>query len=178
MSEPQILIAGVGNIFLGDDAFGVEVVRELANGPLPESARVVDFGIRGLDLCYALLDGYELVILVDAVPRGGPPGEVYVIETQANVDLPAGDQGPLIETHRLDPARVLQLVSMMGGQVDRLLVVGCEPTPFNEDDDIRPGLSEAAQAAVPVAAGWVRKLVAEWRPKNQEAADEVTYDCR
>ena len=82
MSTPRILIAGVGNIFLGDDAFGVEVVAELAKYSLPEAVRVVDFGIRGLDLAYTLLDGYETVILVDAVPRGNEPGAVYVIEPE------------------------------------------------------------------------------------------------
>ena len=83
MNRPRILIAGIGNIFLGDDAFGVEVVQRLARRPLPEEVRVVDFGIRGLDLTYALLDGYETVILVDAAPRGGPPGTLYVLEPDA-----------------------------------------------------------------------------------------------
>src|SRR5690348_18485873 len=92
MAEPQarrILIAGIGNIFLGDDAFGVEVAQRLARRPLPEGVRVVDFGIRGLDLAYALLDGYEAVILVDAAPRGGPPGTLYVLEPECG-----GPPGP------------------------------------------------------------------------------------
>ena len=82
MTMPRILVAGVGNIFLGDDAFGVEVVRTPGKRELPARVRMVDFGIRGLDLAYALLDGYEAVILVDAVPRGGEPGQVYVIEPE------------------------------------------------------------------------------------------------
>lgn len=176
MSEPRILVAGVGNIFLGDDAFGVEVVRELSNIALPESVRVVDFGIRGLDLCYALLDGYELVILVDASPRGGVPGEVYVIEV--NVDASDGEHASLIEAHRLDPAHVLQLVSLMGGRIGRLVVVGCEPTPLCDDDDFQPGLSEAARAAIPVAAEWVRKLSTESRPRNQERVHETARNRR
>ena len=84
MTRPaRILIAGIGNIFLGDDAFGVEVARRLVRRRLPDGVRVVDFGIRGLDLTYALLDGYEAVILVDAAPRGGPPGTLYVLEPPA-----------------------------------------------------------------------------------------------
>ena len=89
MTRPRVLIACIGNIFLGDDGFGVEVARRLANrrlagrrsaGPtLPDDVRVVDFGIRGLDLVYALLDGYETAILVDATPRGGEPGTLYLI---------------------------------------------------------------------------------------------------
>ncbi|MGH7848434.1 MAG: hydrogenase maturation protease, partial [Candidatus Binatia bacterium] len=77
MTPAKILVAGIGNIFLGDDGFGVEVARELAKRKLPESVRVVDFGIRGFDLAYALLDGYDLTILVDAAPRGGLPGTLY-----------------------------------------------------------------------------------------------------
>src|SRR5436309_933525 len=82
MQSPRILVAGIGNIFLGDDAFGVEVAQRLARRPLPDAVRIVDFGTRGLDLAYALLDGYEAVILVDASPRGGPPGTLYVLELE------------------------------------------------------------------------------------------------
>ncbi len=111
--QPRILIAGIGNIFLGDDAFGVEVAQRLAGCALPEDVRVVDFGIRGLDLAYALLDGYEMVILVDAAPRGGRPGTLYVLEVPLG-DAAEGD-GVLVETHDLDPAKVLRLAASMGG---------------------------------------------------------------
>src|SRR5947209_6163179 len=83
MTQPRLLVAGVGNIFLGDDAFGVEVVQRLLRRPQPDGVRVVDFGIRGLDLSYALLDGYEAVILVDAAPRGAPAGTLHVLELDA-----------------------------------------------------------------------------------------------
>src|ERR1700758_4827464 len=89
---PRILVAGVGNIFLGDDAFGVEVVQRLARRALPDGVRVVDFGIRGLDLVYALLDGYETVVLVDAAPRGGSPGTLYVLEPEPEADLPVSEE--------------------------------------------------------------------------------------
>src|SRR2546425_12435722 len=121
MTRPSILVAGVGNIFLGDDAFGVEVAQRLLRRELPDEVRVVDFGIRGLDLTYALLDGYETVILVDATSRGGPPGTLYVIEPER--DGTAGAEGEPLETHNLDPVKVLRLAASMGGQVGRLLLV-------------------------------------------------------
>src|SRR5438034_3478053 len=121
--NPRILIAGIGNIFLGDDAFGVEVVRCLAGRRLPEGVRVVDFGIRGLDLAYALLDGYDAAIVVDVAPRGGRPGTLYVLEPT----LPTADEAPLLEAHSMDPVRVLRTVAALGGKVERLLIVGCEP---------------------------------------------------
>jgi hydrogenase maturation protease len=126
---PRILIAGIGNIFFGDDAFGVEVAHRLMVRELPASVRVADFGIRGYDLAYALMDGYDVAILVDASPRGGIPGTVYTIEP----DLPSGDaapgQGiaPAIDGHSMDPMRVLASVKALGGDFKRVLVVGCEP---------------------------------------------------
>src|SRR5437667_11757220 len=125
MNRPRILVAGVGNVFLGDDAFGVEVVRRLAKRNLPEGVRVVDFGIRGLDLTFALFDGYEAVVLVDAAPRGGPPGTLYVLEPargEAGADV-------AVEAHNLEPVRGLRLGGAMGGRVGPLLLVGCEPAP-------------------------------------------------
>ena len=98
MDRPRVLVAGVGNIFLGDDAFGVEVVQRLARRPLPAEVRVVDFGIRGLDLTYALLDGYETVILVDAAPRGGPPGTLYVLEPDVGDPAPERRRPPSSRT--------------------------------------------------------------------------------
>src|SRR5262245_7669015 len=128
MSNRRILIAGVGNIFFGDDAFGVEVARRLAERPLPEGVTVVDFGTRGLDLTYALLDGYEAVILVDAAPRGGAPGTLYVLEPdpeQVGPDQPV----PMGELHGLEPHKVLRLARAPGGPVERVVIVGCEPQP-------------------------------------------------
>jgi hydrogenase maturation protease len=157
MSTPRILIAGVGNIFLGDDAFGVEVVRRLLPRPWPEGVRVVDFGIRGLDLTYALLDGHDAVILVDALPRGGPPGTLYVLEPEAGGA--GGDLSP--EAHALDPAKVLRLVEAMGGQVKRLLVVGCEPGTPADVEEMCQGLSAPVAAAVDEAVALVESLVAK-----------------
>lgn len=159
MMRPRILIAGVGNIFLGDDAFGVEVVQRLLRHDLPPEVRVVDFGIRGLDLTYALLDDYEAVILVDALPRGGSPGTLYVVEPTTERPVDAGDV--VIQTHGMDPQKVLRLVEAMGGRVEHLLLVGCEPaTPSDFYEDMQMGLSEPVRAGVEEAVVLIESLVA------------------
>src|SRR5690242_10086258 len=111
MTPARVLIAGVGNLFFGDDAFGSEVARRLATRPQPDGVRVIDFGIRGLDLAYALSDGYAAVILADATARGGAPGTLYVLEPEA-APTP---QTPALDPHGMDPAAVLRLASSLGG---------------------------------------------------------------
>ena len=168
MTPPRILVAGVGNIFLGDDAFGVEVVRRLAERTLPEGVRVVDFGIRGFDLTYALLDGYEAAILVDATQRGGPPGTLYVIEPEPD-EPGATDVGDLmIETHGMNPAKVLRLVAALGGQVKRILLVGCEPEALGSEEEMAMGLSPPVQAAVDEAVRLVESLCVQLLDKGRE----------
>jgi len=165
----RVLVAGIGNVFLGDDGFGVEVARRLAGRVLPQDVRVVDFGIRGLDLVFALLDAvYECVILVDAVPRGEPPGTLYVIEPEWDASAPAGSEpGPgaasllPLETHALDPARVLRTVAALGGRPGRIVLVGCEPTPVDPDADPVMELSAPVRAAAGEAAALVEALVEE-----------------
>jgi len=154
----HILVACVGNIFFGDDAFGVEVARQLSQRPLPEDVSVVDFGIRGLDLTYALLDDYSVVILVDAVQRGGQPGTLYVIEPAVDRTADARS-GFLVEAHAMDPVRVLRLASNLGGHVERLLIVGCEPATTGDAENMQDGLSDQVRAAVGVAVGLISSLV-------------------
>jgi hydrogenase maturation protease len=156
---PRILIAGIGNIFLGDDAFGSEVARRMKDHPLPDGVRVVDFGIRGLDLAYALLDEPDATILVDAAPRGDPPGTLYVIEPDLAVPGEPGADDPVIEAHAMDPVRVLRMAAAMGGRPRRVLVVGCEPATLGSDDDPIMGLSPPVEAAVPEAIGLIESLV-------------------
>jgi hydrogenase maturation protease len=158
MTALRILVAGVGNIFLGDDAFGVEVARRLIALGVPEGARVVDFGIRGLDLTYALLEGYDAVILVDALPRGEPPGTLAVLELPASEPLGPGEP-PAVQGHNLDPARVLRLARAMGARLRRAFLVGCEPRPADEVDDFGAGLGREALAAVDEAVPLVVSLV-------------------
>jgi hydrogenase maturation protease len=154
MMQPRILIAGIGNIFLGDDAFGVEVAQRLMRREWPDDVRVVDFGIRGLDLTYTLLEGYEAVILVDAVPRGETPGTLYVLEPEPDESVPAQ-----VEAHNLDPVKVLRLAAAMGGKLEHLLLVGCEPAPLGEEGDMQMELSEPVRAAVERAVSLIEELV-------------------
>jgi len=160
MTQPSILIAGIGNIFLGDDAFGVEVAQQLSRREMPEGVKVVDFGIRGFDLAYALLDSYDVTILVDATPRGGKPGTVYTIEPDLNEldDLDAQDM--MVETHGMNPMKVLAMVKSMGGQFKRVLLVGCEPETLGDEDEGLMGLSEPVQAAVDEAVEVIETLIA------------------
>ncbi len=151
----RILVAGVGNIFLGDDGFGVEVARRLAGRPLPTGVRVVDFGIRGMDLTYALLDGYEAVILVDATARGGSPGTLYVLEETLD------PQPGFVETHGMTPQKVLALARELGGELPCLRVVGCEVGPLGAEEELTVGLSPAVDEAVEPAVAMVESLVKE-----------------
>jgi hydrogenase maturation protease len=159
MSRPRVLVAGVGNIFLGDDAFGVEVAQRLLRRSLPDDVKVVDFGIRGIDLVYAILEDYDAVVLVDATPRGGQPGSLYVLQPELDRDLNPDSPETLMSPHNLDPANVLRLAAAMGGRLSRLIVVGCEPTPLNADQDMAMGLSEPVQAAIAEAVELVLTVV-------------------
>ena len=160
---PRILVAGIGNIFLGDDGFGVEVARRLASEPLPENVRVVDFGIRGFDLTMALLDDVDLVILVDTAPRGGSPGTLYLIEPDPEAAHEPVGGCEMLDPHSLDPVKVLRLVKTMGGQPGRVLVVGCEPGNIVslDDWDVTPGLSNAVESAVAEATELIGSLIKE-----------------
>ena len=118
----RILIAGIGNIFLGDDAFGVEVIRALLKRPRLPEARIVDFGIRSLDLAYSLLDPWEGVILIDATSRGEAPGTLFIIEPDLSAIQSDAAPGVTVDAHTMDPARVLQLAASMG-QIPRRIVL-------------------------------------------------------
>jgi len=152
-----VLVAGIGNIFLSDDGFGVEVVNRLTATPLPTGVRVEDFGIRGVHLAYELLDGCDGLILVDAVPMGEAPGTVAVIEPEDDGTLEPGpvDQG--LDAHSMSPEVVLGTLSRLGGTVERIYVVGCQPACLDEG----MGLSPVVEGAVDDAVAVCRQLAAE-----------------
>jgi hydrogenase maturation protease len=174
--EPQttetkrILIAGIGNIFLADDGFGVEVAARLANQSFPSGVRVTDFGIRGFDLAYALMEGYETTILVDAYPGEGQPGTLFVVEPDVNDLDSAGNRQGLIEPHAMNPINVLRMATSMGGHVKRVLLVGCVPATLGPEEG-QMGLSAPVGAAVEEAVRLIESLVTrilagEWPAKK------------
>jgi hydrogenase maturation protease len=166
--KPTILVAGIGNIFLGDDAFGVEVVRRLADRKLPEGVRVADFGIRGFDLAYALQDGYETTILVDACPHGNAPGTLYVIELDLkSLDDPESAQA-LVEAHAMNPVNVLRMARAMNIEVKNILLVGCEPETLGGEEG-QMGLSAPVEAALEEAVTLVESLIGKVMSETRPA---------
>src|SRR5262249_34474398 len=154
-----ILIAGIGNIFLGDDAFGSEVARRLESHSFPENVHVIDFGIRGFDLTYALVEGYDAAILVDATRRGGAPGTLYVIEPDPEETGGTVPPNLLIEPHGMDPVKVLRLAATLGQPPRRMLIVGCEPETFGTEEEPATALSAVVERAVDDAIMLVDVLV-------------------
>jgi hydrogenase maturation protease len=160
----RTLVAGVGNVFLGDDGFGVEVARLLAERPQPDGVEIADFGIRGVHLVYELLDGCDLFVLVDAAPRGLEPGTVTVLEVEPDTVEP--DEGspsadapgvPLMDAHGLAPDDIFAMLTTMGGRPGRSLLVACEPA----DVSARMGLSEPVRAALPHAVRAVEEILSQ-----------------
>jgi hydrogenase maturation protease len=153
----RILVAGIGNIFFGDDAFGCAVAAELSKRSWPEGVNVVDFGIRAYDLAYAIMDNYDATLLIDAAPRGEKPGTVYLLQLDPDKIDTSGDE--IADAHALTPVRVLQMIRTLGGRAKNLYLIGCEPARLDGDGMI--GLSEEVRDAVPVAVKLIEKTVAE-----------------
>ncbi|AXI77251.1 hydrogenase maturation protease [Peterkaempfera bronchialis] len=165
----RVLVAGIGNIFLGDDGFGVEAVRRLAGHPLPDGVELVDTGVRGVHLAYRLLEGYRTAVLVDAVQRGGPPGTLHLIEADRPGSL--DPHGAVVDGHRMTPDAVLALLDTLsastgGHRPHRVLVVGCEPARLDEGI----GLSAPVAAAVDEAVRLVLRVLRD-EPEPSPAAE-------
>ena len=178
MTAPAVLVAGIGNIFLSDDGFGVEVARRLASATLPDGVTVTDYGIRGMHLAHDLAS-FDAAILVDATSRGGAPGTIYVIEP----DLPSGpaepaagsDPHPLLDAHGMQPDVVLGMLDLLGGdRPGRITVVGCEPASVSEG----MGLSEPVAASVDEAVRVILRLTAGEPPAAQQAAGHAGHGIR
>jgi hydrogenase maturation protease len=152
----RILVAGIGNMFLGDDGFGPEVARQLAGRWASNDVRVVDYGIRGMHLAYDLLDGCDALVLVDALPGEQSPGTVRVLEVGAEHLGSAG-----VDAHAMDPATVLASVHALGGTVPRTLVVGCVPADVSEGIGLSDAVSGAVAEASAEVVGLVEALLAE-----------------
>jgi hydrogenase maturation protease len=161
----NVLVAGIGNIFFGDDAFGCEVVRQLLQRPVPEGVTIKDFGIRSYDLAYAIMDGPDATILVDATSRGQPPGTIFLIEPELNSLDNKSDE--VVNAHSMNPVRVLQMVRSMGGKPGRLYLVGCEPAVL-ETEEGAMGLSQPVQAAIPKALEMIDSLIRDLLSETPE----------
>ncbi len=159
----RVLVAGIGNVFLGDDGFGVALADRLARQALPAGVEVVDYGIRGMDLAYAMLDGWDAVVLLDAAPRGGAPGTLYVIEPEDDPDHLA------VDTHGMDPVKVLALARALGGTPPPTLVVGCEPQTrmTGDEGDVVAALTEPVRAALDEGVRLVTSLLDDLITKHQ-----------
>jgi hydrogenase maturation protease len=168
----KTLVAGVGNIFLTDDGFGVEVAGRMAGRALPEGVELVDFGIRGVHLAYQLLEGYDRLVLIDAAPHGQPPGSVSLLQVDqdqvvASAPAVAEGQSPLVDAHGLEPGAILGMLGSLGGQVAEVLVVACEPESLDEG----LGLTPVVEAAVPHGIRLVEEVlgIAEPQPEHHDA---------
>jgi hydrogenase maturation protease len=171
----RTLVAGTGNVFLRDDAFGVEVARLLADRPRPPDVEVADFGIRGVHLVYELLNGCDLFVLIDASPRGHAPGTVTVLEVDP-ADHPASGEAALvdaiIDAHSLSPDAIFSMLASMGGHPGRCLVVACEPA----DVSAGMGLSDPVKAALPHAVRAVEEILADRTSTERKAHDADQAD--
>jgi hydrogenase maturation protease len=181
-TQPRILVACVGNIFFGDDGFGIEVARRLMqrqsnqyNNQYAAQVHVIDFGIRGMDLAYTLLEPYDILVIVDAVPRGNAPGTLYVLEPDlAKLDtaMPATSTTP--DAHSMDPVKVLAFARLLGATPPRTLVLGCEPVPFNpEDAEMHMGLSVPVSNAIDSALQMLDALIANLLSDQHQLQNSV-----
>jgi hydrogenase maturation protease len=154
----QILVAGIGNAFLGDDGFGGQVAQRLEKRDLPEGVLVLDFGTGGLDLAYEVMRGYDALVLVDISRQGEPPGTIYVMEPDP-ADVDGGiEDGAVIDPHGMDPQTVLRFVKAVGGWPGKVVIVACEPSSVGE---VNWGLSKPVEDAVERAVGVVIEQVQE-----------------
>ncbi|HEX4340427.1 MAG TPA: hydrogenase maturation protease [Polyangiaceae bacterium] len=171
MTSPRILVAGIGNVFMGDDGFGVEVVRKRAERPLPDGVTLMDAGIRGIDLTYALLDGYDAAVLVDATPRGRAPGTLYVLEPTVASALEAS----LFDAHDMNPVRVLAAAKALGATPPVVRVLGCEPARLGTLDEPLFELSAEVTSAVEPALELLDELLDELRRPAKATTTEHAH---
>ncbi len=158
-----LLVAGIGNLFFGDDGFGVAVARRLAAGPTRPGVTVRDFGISGIHLAYELLVPCKLLLVIDAMSRGGQPGTVYLVEPAIGQSEPRSPGA-----HGMDLASILDTVVEMGGQVPRTLIIGCEPAELGPGIGLSPAVARAVETAIELATDVVERELAG-APSGKEA---------
>jgi hydrogenase maturation protease len=154
-----VLVAGIGNIFQSDDAFGVEVALRLRRHNLPAGVRVEDYGIRGVHLAYELLDGYDALIIVDAMPMGEAPGTLVIMEPEADAPATGDDAAPVIDAHTMSPHVVLGTLARLGGHVEQTYVLGCQPANLDEGMTLSPPVAAALDSAVELCIQLVEDIL-------------------
>jgi hydrogenase maturation protease len=154
----RVLVAGIGNVFQSDDAFGVEVAAVLATQTLPPGVRVEDFGIRGVHLAYELLEGYDGLIIIDAVPMGEPPGTLAVIAPSGDGDEIAGEVA-VVDAHTMNPDVVLATLRRLGGSVETIRIVGCQPADLRDGMGLTPAVAAAIESAAQLCVQLVSEMV-------------------
>ncbi len=160
--RPDVLVAGIGNIFFGDDGFGVEVANRLKARPARSGVKIVEFGIRSLHLAYELLDGYDTLVLIDAISIGEPAGTVAVVEP----DRDAKEDTAALDAHTMNPQAVLGMLDNLGGQIRRVLVVGCQPAVISETMGLSAPVADAVDHAVRMVDELLDELGAETEIKE------------
>ena len=172
----RVLVAGIGNIFLGDDGFGVEVAQRLQRCAVPPGVHVEDFGIRGLHLALELLEGYDALVLVDAVPMDEVPGTVVLLEPELDAGYPQGARmdgapdGAHLEAHSMSPTVVFDMLAGLGGHVDRIFIVGCQPLRVDEGIGLSAPVAAAVDRAVEAVVELLAELCAPAYPNGREAS--------
>lgn len=163
----RVMVAGIGNIFLTDDGFGSEVARRLAGAVLPDEVRVVDYGLRGMHLAYDLLDGYTALVVVDALPGDGAPGDLSVLQVGAD-DLGDGE----LDAHGMAPAAVLASLGSLGGSLPPTYVVGCQPADVGEGIGLTPPVAAAVDGAVALVLEVLREQLGLAVPEAERTMRE------
>jgi hydrogenase maturation protease len=161
-----VLVAGIGNIFSSDDGFGVEVANRLRDRVMPDGARVEDFGIRGVHLAYELLDGYDALVLVDAVDLREAPGTLAVIEPEIGGEASDEEGAPMVDAHSMSPEVVLGTLARLGGTLEKIYVIGCQPANLSEGIGLSPQVAAAVVPAVELCSQLVAEIL---RPVRKEA---------
>jgi hydrogenase maturation protease len=169
-----ILVACIGNLFLGDDGFGVEAARALTAAGMGPDVMVVDYGIRGLDLAYAMIEDWRAVVLVDAIQRGGSAGTLYLLQPGERNK----GEGVGLDPHSMAPASVLAMARSQGEVTAEIFIVGCEPLDFGDELEGRMGLSEPVMTAIPEAVAMVRDLVERLRGKVLVGVSSSAHEKR
>jgi hydrogenase maturation protease len=164
----KVLVAGIGNAWMGDDGFGSEVVKQLGTVELPPGVAVMDFGTGGLNLAYEVMRGYDALLILDISQQGGSPGTLYVIEADEDSVDGSIQDGDSLNPHGMDPKTVLRFVKSIGAWPGKVLVIACEPAVVEE---IGFQLSESVAGAVEPAVKLVLEQIAELQTDAAYQAD-------